>query len=64
MKDKLSFLMESGALVIQAHPFREADYIEYIRLFPRSVLGVEDINACRGDKENEFAKNMLKIMVC
>lgn len=53
----LEFFMESGALVIQAHPYREASYINHIRLFPRQVHGVEVINrgGC-GDLQNEMAK--------
>lgn len=54
--DKLTFMRESGALVIQAHPFREAWYIDHIRLFPRHVDGVEIMNANRPDDENDFAK--------
>ena len=54
--DELRFLMESGALVIQAHPFREASYIDHIRLFPRCVHGVEVINGCRREEENGMAK--------
>ena len=54
-KEELSYMMESGALVIQAHPYREAGYIEYIRLFPRSVHGVETMNACRTELENKMA---------
>lgn len=53
---ELPFLMENGALVIQAHPFREAGYIDHIRLFPRCVHGVEVINACRTEGENAMAK--------
>ncbi len=53
---QLPYLMEHGALVIQAHPFREAGYIDHIRLFPRCVQGVEIYNACRTDFENEMAK--------
>lgn len=54
--EELAFMMESGALVIQAHPYREASYIDHIRLFPRHVHGVEIINACRTDEENGMAK--------
>ena len=54
--DELKFMMESGALVIQAHPFREASYINHIRLFPRSVHGIETVNACRTELENKMAK--------
>ncbi len=53
---QLPYLMEHGALVIQAHPFREAEYIDHIRLFPRCVQGVEIYNACRTDFENEMAR--------
>lgn len=53
--DELKFLMENGALVIHAHPYREAVYIDHIRLFPRCVEGVEVINACRTDLENKMA---------
>ena len=52
---ELTFFMEQGALVIQAHPYREAGYIDHIRLFPRCVHGVEVINASRKDEENEMA---------
>lgn len=54
--DEMELLMNSGALVIQAHPYREASYIDHIRLFPRSVHGVEIINASRTDFENNMAK--------
>ena len=54
-REELEYLMENGALVIHAHPFREAGYIECIRLFPRSVHGTEVINACRTPGENQMA---------
>ena len=54
--EELRYLMDSGALVIQAHPYREASYIDHIRLFPRQVHGVEVINASRTDFENNMAK--------
>ena len=54
--DELAFMMESGALIIQAHPFREATYIDHIRLFPRHVHGVETVNANRTEEENSMAK--------
>ena len=43
-------------MVIQAHPYREASYIDHIRLFPRCVHGVEVINSSRNDFENNMAK--------
>lgn len=51
----LTMLMADGALIIQAHPFREASYIDHIRLFPRHVHGVEVFNSCRTDFENRLA---------
>ena len=54
--DELQLMLDSGALVIQAHPYREAAYINHIRLFPRHVHGVEVVNACRKDTENQMAQ--------
>ncbi len=53
---QLSYLSEAGALIIHAHPFREAAYIDHIRLFPRHVHGVEVYNACRTPFENDMAE--------
>lgn len=53
---ELNFLMEQGALVIQAHPFREAGYIDHIRLYPRSVHGVEVLNSSMKDEVNAMAE--------
>ena len=55
-KEQLLYFMENGALVIQAHPFREASYIDHIRLFPRYIHGVEVVNTNRKDEENKIAK--------
>lgn len=54
--EELEYLINNGALVIQAHPYREASYIDHIRLFPRYVHGIEVINASRSDFENNMAK--------
>ena len=51
----LALMAQAGALIVQAHPFREAVYIDHIRLFPRSVHGVEVYNANRSDFENQLA---------
>ena len=56
----LAFMMEEGALVIQAHPFAEASYIDHVRLFPRYVHGAESYNAARSDFENEMAEHYVK----
>ena len=57
---QLSLMMDDGALVVQAHPFREANYIACIRLFPRHVHGVETYNGCRTDFENKMAQEYAK----
>lgn len=54
--EELPFMIREGGLTFQAHPYREASYIDHIRLFPRSVQGVEVINACRNDLENRMAE--------
>ena len=54
--EQLTFMMEEGAFIVHAHPFRESSYIDHIRLFPRCVQGVEVINAHRPDFENQLAK--------
>lgn len=52
----LKLIMDEGALIIQAHPFREAEYIDHIRLFPRHVHGIEVFNAGRTEFENKLAE--------
>ncbi len=56
MKEKLALIRENGGYIIQAHPFREASFIDHIRLFPRSIDAVEVINANRSEFENKMAK--------
>ena len=55
--EELPYLMEAGAFVIQAHPYREAHYIDHIRLFPRSVHGVEVINSNQAWESNAAAES-------
>lgn len=55
IKDFLALVQQEGALVIHAHPFREAGSIDHIRLYPRCVHGVEIHNANRSEFENEMA---------
>lgn len=52
---ELRMMWEAGALIIQAHPFRELSYIDHIRLYPRNVHGVEIINASNLDFANDMA---------
>ena len=53
--EELPFMMKEGALVIQAHPYREEFYIDHIRLFPRCVHGVEIINSSQAAYMNDMA---------
>ena len=53
--EELPFLASHGALVIQAHPYREDKHIDHIRLFPHCIEGVETVNACRTELENRMA---------
>lgn len=54
--EELAFMQDQGALIIHAHPFREASYIDHIHLFPRAVHGVEIINGGRPAFENTMAE--------
>lgn len=53
--EELQFMMEQGAFVVQAHPYREAHYIDHIRLFPRNVHAVEIINSNQATDANDMA---------
>ena len=54
-REFIEFANDSGALTVHAHPFREAHYIDHIRLFTQ-VQGVEVYNACRTDFCNEMGE--------
>lgn len=54
--EMLTMMANDGALIVQAHPYREASYIEHIRLFPRHVHAVEIINCGNKDFQNELAE--------
>ena len=59
----LPMMMEHGALVIQAHPFREKfniGPIDHIRLYPSAVHGVETLNISRPALENNLAEYYAK----
>lgn len=43
---------ENGGMVVQAHPFRQAEYLKAIRLLPEYVDGVETKNC--GNRRPEF----------
>ena len=43
-------------MVVQAHPYREAVYIDHIRLYPWDVHAVEIFNASQKDFVNDMAE--------
>lgn len=47
---------ENGGFLVHAHPFREASYLDTIRLFPRCVDGVEAFNVSQDPDFNLRAK--------
>ena len=55
--DALTLMANEGALIIQAHPFREHPSTDRISLFPRFVHGTEIYNA----NQNEFRNKMAEI---
>ena len=61
IREYCDMVRADGGIIVQAHPFREASYIDMIRLMPRSCDGVEVLNARRTDFENaraeEYAAN-------
>lgn len=53
--DYLDKVRADGGTVIHAHPFREASYIDHIRLYPRKVDGVEVNNTSMNPEVNRMA---------
>jgi predicted metal-dependent phosphoesterase TrpH len=47
---------EAGGLIVHAHPFAEAWWIQSIQLLPRKIDAVEVYNACTPDFHNENAQ--------
>ena len=39
--DYINFVKSSGGMAIEAHPFREASYIQMVRLYPKTIDGME-----------------------
>jgi len=55
LKQYCDFVRAQGGYIVHAHPFREDEWIEMIRLIPRHVDAVEVVNICRKDFENQMA---------
>ena len=55
--DVLNYCRSCGFFVVQAHPFRDVDYIKRFTLCPHNVDAIEVINASHFNKEfNKRAK--------
>lgn len=59
-KDMLTMMADAGALIVHAHPFREASYIDHVRLYPYHVHAVEVDNCGNKDFQNEMARQYAK----
>ena len=61
--DAFALMRADGGLVIQAHPFRERDYIDHPEIYPRDVDGVEIVNAAQHGQGvmNEMAAMYAKL---
>lgn len=51
---------EGGGIMVQAHPYRERDYLNTIYLMPSIVDGIEIYNAANGDNMNALAYGYAK----
>ena len=54
--DMLDLMARDGALIVHAHPYREASYIDHIRLYPRNVHAVEIMNCGNKPFQDDLAK--------
>ncbi len=52
VEEQYRLVHEAGGLVVHAHPFRAANYIPEIRLYPEWVDGVEGINATHSNSRS------------
>lgn len=55
-QDFLKLVKESGGIVIQAHPFREASYINCFRIYPENIDAIEVFNAHNSVRANKMAE--------
>ena len=51
-EDMIKAVHEAGGAVMQAHPFRDRDYIKKIHLYPENVEGIEGINTANTANDN------------
>ena len=51
-EDMIKAVHEAGGAVMQAHPFRDRDYIQKIHLYPEDLDGIEGINTANTANDN------------
>ena len=51
-EDMIRAVHEAGGAVMQAHPFRDRDYIKKIHLYPEDIEGIEGINTANSANDN------------
>ena len=56
MREVCSLVHSVGGTVVQAHPFREAQYVTEYCLLPHSCDAIEVFNACNTPEANEMAR--------
>lgn len=56
--EQYEIVHNSGGLVIHPHPFRKADYIKEVRLFPEYIDGVEAYNASHSSPFSDNKNNL------
>ena len=57
----IEFVKENGGMAIEAHPFREASYINTVRLFPNIIDGMEVRNTAP-EHYTEIGDNIAKVI--
>ena len=51
-EEMIKAVHEAGGAVMQAHPFRDRDYIKKIHLYPEDIEGIEGINTANTANDN------------
>ena len=51
-EEMIKWVHEAGGAVMQAHPFRDRDYIKKIHLYPENIEGIEGINTANTANDN------------
>ena len=58
-REVFRLMHQDGGFIVQAHPFRERNYIDHIQLYPRDVDGVEVFNGAQ--KNDDYMNDRGKL---